>query len=116
MKVGRSHESYLAFLRVSCLVLSLLIVNSDNLPPTNYDTVFKSAGLDTVSYSPPSASLLASGWPTLGSLIDSGKRLVTFMDASADFTSVPYIIDGMLHGIPVGALLNTLLGTYFRIH
>jgi len=74
-------------------VLSLLIVNSDNLPPTNYDTVFKSAGLDTVSYSPPSASLLASGWPTLGSLIDSGKRLVTFMDSNADFTSVSYIID-----------------------
>lgn len=90
-------------------MLSLLIVNSDNLPPTNYDTVFKSASLDTVSYSPPSASLLASGWPTLGSLIDSGKRLVTFMDSSADFTSVPYIIDGMLHGIPVEALLDTLL-------
>lgn len=27
-------------------------------------------------------------------MIDSGKRLVTFMDAGADFTSVPYIIDG----------------------
>ena len=27
-------------------------------------------------------------------MIDSGKRLVTFMDTGAAFTSVPYIIDG----------------------
>lgn len=49
-----------------------------------------------MSYSPPSSSLLESGWPTLGSLIDSGTRLITFMDSNADFTSVPYIIDGVL--------------------
>lgn len=75
-------------------VLSLLIVNSDDFPPTAYDTVFKGAGLDTMSYAPSSASISATQWPTLGSLIDSGKRLITFMDASADFNSVPYIIDG----------------------
>ncbi|KIJ21960.1 hypothetical protein PAXINDRAFT_165285 [Paxillus involutus ATCC 200175] len=74
-------------------VLSLLIVNSDDFPPTSYDSVFKGAGLDTMSYAPPSASIPATQWPTLGSLIDSGTRLITFMDASADFSSVPYIID-----------------------
>ncbi|KAJ8495637.1 hypothetical protein ONZ51_g1567 [Trametes cubensis] len=74
-------------------VVSLLIVNSDNLPPSQYDTVFKAAGLDALAYAPDSASLPASGWPTLGSLIDSGKRLVVFLDANADFSSVPYIID-----------------------
>ncbi|TFK56708.1 PLC-like phosphodiesterase [Heliocybe sulcata] len=74
-------------------VVSLLIVNSDDLPPSQYDTVFKAAGLDTMSYTPESSPITQSSWPTLGSMIDSGKRLVTFMDASADFTSVPYIID-----------------------
>jgi len=74
-------------------VVTLLIVNSDDFPPTAYDTVFKAAGLDTLSYAPPSASIPASQWPTLGSMIDSGKRLVTFLDASADFTSVNYLID-----------------------
>lgn len=34
-------------------------------------------------------------WPTLGSMIDNGTRLVTFMDAGASFSEVPYIIDGM---------------------
>lgn len=77
-------------------VVSLLIVNSDDFAPSEFDTVFKAAGLDTLAYAPESASLSASGWPTLGTLIDSGKRLVTFMDAEADFTSVPYIIDGAM--------------------
>ncbi len=76
--------------------MTLLIVNSDGLNPSQFDTVFKAVGLDTLSYT-PSATVTAQGsWPSLGSMIDSGKRLVTFMDARADFTSVPYIIDGKL--------------------
>ncbi|TFY82952.1 hypothetical protein EWM64_g1065 [Hericium alpestre] len=74
-------------------VVSLLIVNSDGFKPTDYDTVFKAAGLDTISYAPQSANIPASQWPTLGDMIDSNKRLVTFMDHGADFTSVPYLID-----------------------
>uniref|UniRef100_A0A0W0FG92 PLC-like phosphodiesterase n=1 Tax=Moniliophthora roreri TaxID=221103 RepID=A0A0W0FG92_MONRR len=74
-------------------VLTLLIVNINNLPASAFDAVFKSVGLDQVSYSPEQASLPASGWPTLGSLIDSGKRLLTFLDNGADTSSVPYLID-----------------------
>ncbi|KAJ3489608.1 hypothetical protein NLI96_g2018 [Meripilus lineatus] len=74
-------------------VISLLIVNSDNLSPTLYDAAFKSAELDALAYAPPSASLPASGWPTLGNLIDTGKRLVVFLSTTADFATVPYLID-----------------------
>ncbi|KAH9944272.1 PLC-like phosphodiesterase [Epithele typhae] len=74
-------------------VVSLLIVNSDNIAPSVYADVFTSAGLDTMAYTPSSSALTASSWPTLGSLIDSGKRLVVFLSTSADFTSVPYLID-----------------------
>ena len=72
----------------------MLIVNSEGIDPTSYASVFQAAGLDTLAYSPSSASLTFSSWPTLGTLIDDGKRLVVFMDTGADFTSVPYIIDG----------------------
>lgn len=75
-------------------MLSLLIVNIDNLPATQYDTVFKAVGLDGVSYAPTGLTLPATGWPTLGSLIDSGKRLLTFLDNAADFNAVPYLLDG----------------------
>lgn len=69
-------------------------MNIDGIAVSQYGTVFKAAGLDTVSYSPPAATIPASGWPTLGSLIDNGTRLLTFMDHGADTATVPYIIDG----------------------
>jgi len=74
-------------------VVTILIVNSDNLAPSVYDGVFKSAALDTLSYAPPAAIVPSTQWPTLGALIDSGKRLLTFLDNGADFTTVPYLID-----------------------
>lgn len=73
----------------------MLIVNSDGFAPSDYASVFQAVGLDKLSYSPPSESVLFSAWPTLGSMIDAGTRLVTFMDAGADFTQVPYIIEGV---------------------
>ena len=76
-------------------VLTLLIVNVNNFAPTAFDTVFRAVGLDTISYRPTAAVTTIFDWPTLGSMIDSGQRLVTFLDNGADFTSVPYIIDGM---------------------
>ena len=75
-------------------VVSLLIVNSDNLAPSQYASVFQSVGLDTMAYSPTSSNLTASAWPTLGELIDDGKRLVVFLSTEADFSSVSYLIDG----------------------
>lgn len=75
--------------------MSLLIVNSaDNIAASKYDTVFKAVGLDTMSYSPPSASLTYTQWPTLGELINNGTRLVVFLTTQADYGSYPYLIDG----------------------
>lgn len=77
-------------------MVSLLIVNSDGFKPSDYDSVFKSVGLDSISFSPSASSLTFDSWPTLGSMVDSGKRLVTFLASGADSTSVSYLIDGMM--------------------
>lgn len=69
-------------------------MNIDNVAVAQYDTIFKAASLDTVSYVPEVSPVPASGWPTLGSMIDSGKRLVTFLDNGAESGSVPYLING----------------------
>ncbi|KAF7303270.1 PLC-like phosphodiesterase [Mycena kentingensis (nom. inval.)] len=74
-------------------VVSLLIVNIDNLAPSRFAEVFEATGLDKLSYSPSSSSLSASSWPTLGSMIDGNTRLVTFLDNSADTSVVSYLID-----------------------
>lgn len=75
-------------------MVTLLIVNSDNLVAAEFGSVFASVGLDTLSYAPATSPMAASQWPTLGSMIDNGTRLVTFLDNAADLTSVPYLIDG----------------------
>lgn len=74
-------------------VITLVIVNSDNQPATSFASAFESSGLATYGYIPPSASLTLSAWPTLGSMIDSNKRVVTFIDNQASFDAVPYIMD-----------------------
>ncbi|KAJ7897089.1 PLC-like phosphodiesterase [Mycena olivaceomarginata] len=74
-------------------VVTLLIVNIDNLPASQYAPVFVKVGLDKLSYAPTTSPLTASAWPTLGSMIDAGTRLVTFLDNAADLTAVPYLID-----------------------
>ncbi|KAG8906086.1 hypothetical protein FRB99_007610 [Tulasnella sp. 403] len=74
-------------------VVTILLVNIDNQPATSIAQAYVTAGLDKMSYSPPSATLANDAWPTYGTLIDSGTRLVNFMDNTANFASVPYIID-----------------------
>ena len=91
--VGTSLE-LLDYLDSLSPVVTLLIVNSDNLAATQFASVFVAAGVNTLSYSPQSASLPASGWPTLASLIDAGTRLVTFLSTTANFETAPYLIDG----------------------
>ncbi|KAJ8702320.1 hypothetical protein PTI98_001046 [Pleurotus ostreatus] len=73
-------------------VVSILIVNIDNSPAPSFDLAYKAADLDGISFAPETPTLPASGWPTLGSMIDSGKRLVSFLDNGAD-PSIPYLID-----------------------
>jgi hypothetical protein len=75
-------------------VLTILFTNSDGIDITVWGADFASAGLDTLAYVPsftttPSAT---SAWPTLASLISSGKRVIIFLDAGADTSKVPYIL------------------------
>ncbi|KAJ7184836.1 PLC-like phosphodiesterase [Mycena filopes] len=41
-------------------------------------------GISNLTYIPPSLPVKQSDWPTLGSMIESGKRVAIFMDAQAD--------------------------------
>jgi hypothetical protein len=74
-------------------VLSLLIVNINDLGPSAFGDVFSAVGLVTLSFEPATSVVEAANWPTLGSMIDAGTRLVTFLDNGADITVVPYLLD-----------------------
>jgi hypothetical protein len=74
-------------------VLSILIVNIDNQSAVTFAAIYEAAGLVTVAFLPASQPLTFTAWPTLGSMIDSGRRLITFLDNSADPGTVPYLLD-----------------------
>lgn len=69
-------------------VLTILIVNSDGLPPSQFAQAYTSTGLDSKSYVPTDASQTGRyNWPTLGNIIDGGKTVVTFItNTEADST------------------------------
>ncbi|KAJ7744741.1 PLC-like phosphodiesterase [Mycena maculata] len=66
-------------------VLTLLFTNPEG---ANVSTVWKpafdAAGISDLAYVPSSLPVAQGDWPTLGSMIDSGKRVVVFLDAGAD--------------------------------
>jgi hypothetical protein len=60
-------------------VFTFIFTNPENLSPKSvWDPVFQQAGLAGMAYVPPRLPMKASEWPTLGQMIDSGKRLVVF--------------------------------------
>ena len=75
-------------------VLTLLLTNGDRLSVTEFDAAFQSSGLVPSIYIPPSnAPLNLNAWPTLQEMINSNKRLVTFLDYDANTALVPYLQD-----------------------
>ncbi|KAH0557189.1 hypothetical protein GP486_005016 [Trichoglossum hirsutum] len=83
-------------------VVTILMGNSDNQPPTSFQEHIKKAGLEPFAYVPPKIPMGLNDWPTLSSMISSGhglhpsdlgKRAVIFLDYGADQGSVPYILD-----------------------
>lgn len=74
-------------------VVSLVIVNIDTIEPSTYASAFDAAGMTSNVYQPAGAVTAIDAWPTLGSMIENGGRMVVFMDHAADFNSVGWIID-----------------------
>lgn len=74
-------------------VVSLLIVNSDGIPPATFATAFNSTGLADKMYVPASGTVTKTSWPTLGTMVDSGKTVVGFLTTEANYNSVDYLLD-----------------------
>ncbi|PPQ73586.1 hypothetical protein CVT26_010570 [Gymnopilus dilepis] len=95
---GGTVESYLATVKTWLdsnpnEVLTMLFTNPEGQSvSTVWKPAFDAAGITPLAYVPPSVPVKNSDWPTLGELIDSGKRVVVFLDAGADPTSVPFIL------------------------
>ncbi|KDQ53667.1 hypothetical protein JAAARDRAFT_420469 [Jaapia argillacea MUCL 33604] len=96
---GGTVEAYLTTVRTFLTanpneVLTLLFTNPDGLSYADlWDPAFQASGIADLAYIPPTVPVKQSDWPTLGELIDSGKRVVVFLDAGAsDGSTVDYIL------------------------
>jgi len=74
-------------------VLTLLFTNPESLSvSTVWAPVFDQANLTSSIYVPPNVPMKYSDWPTLGEMIDSGKRVVMFLDYGANTAEVDFIL------------------------
>lgn len=70
-------------------VVTLLVGNGDDaILIEEFVPVFESTGADQIAYV-PSGGIALEDWPTLGEIIDSGKRLIVFMGGLPCSWSIP---------------------------
>ncbi|KAL3420664.1 tat pathway signal sequence [Phlyctema vagabunda] len=74
-------------------VITILLGNGPYATVTNYSSFIEQTGLVEYAYVPPQIPMGLEDWPTLASMILSGKRVVFFMDYEANQTAIPWIID-----------------------
>ncbi|CAG8489581.1 2640_t:CDS:2 [Ambispora gerdemannii] len=69
-------------------VLTIFWENFDKISPLRFMTAYQTSGIMPYVYSQQDTK---SAWPTLQSMINSGKRVVNFIDVGAD-PSVPWLM------------------------
>jgi hypothetical protein len=66
-------------------VLTLIFTNPEGQSlPGQWEPAFSNSGIKDLAYVPPHLPMKQSDWPTLREMIDSGKRVVVFVDAGAN--------------------------------
>ena len=75
-------------------VLTLLFTNRGGDSPRGiWHQAFDDSGIAPLAYIPSTQFSEQSRWPTLGQMIESGKRVVVFVDHGADwYGSANYIL------------------------
>ena len=72
-------------------VVTLLLVNSDSAPASDFGAVFESSGISKLGYKPQTTSA-TTNWPTLDSMISQGTRVVSFITNMNYSASTPYLL------------------------
>ena len=73
-------------------VVTVLIVNGASASASDLAAAYQAAGLTNLAYTPTGSTSQTQDWPTLQSLITSGRRLVNFVDSLDDNSGAPYLM------------------------
>ncbi|RDA83846.1 hypothetical protein CP532_1200 [Ophiocordyceps camponoti-leonardi (nom. inval.)] len=90
-------------------VVTLLIVNADNVSPREIGAAFQRTGLDRIAFRAP-ATAPAPTWPTLQTMISQGTRLVAFVTNMATTAEAPFLIPEFDHIFETGFEITQLDG------
>ncbi|KAA8571508.1 hypothetical protein MFRU_026g01140 [Monilinia fructicola] len=74
-------------------VVTILLGNGNYSKIDDYIPFLEQTGLQNYAYVPPQIPMALDDWPTLASMILSGKRVVIFMDYNANQTAYPWVLD-----------------------
>jgi hypothetical protein len=74
-------------------VVTILLGNGNYSNVDKYIPFIEQTGIQNFAFEPPKIPMALKDWPTLASMILSGKRVVMFMDYQANQTAYPWIID-----------------------
>ncbi|KAF8968512.1 PLC-like phosphodiesterase [Flammula alnicola] len=73
-------------------VLTLIFTNPENLSVSKiWQPIFDKTGFTDLLYAPPQPVMARDDWPTLGEMIESGKRVVIFLDHGAESRTEPAV-------------------------
>ncbi|CAG8972439.1 hypothetical protein HYALB_00001128 [Hymenoscyphus albidus] len=78
-------------------VVTILLGNSGYSAVEKYVPFIESTGILQYAYIPPKIPMGINDWPTLASMILTGKRVVFFLDYEANQGSVPWMLDEFSH-------------------
>lgn len=78
-------------------VITIMMGNNNGqttrIAAADYVAPFQNAGIMPYLWTPPSATLTLSEWPTLGEMIIRNKRVVAMLDYGANQERVPWLLD-----------------------
>ncbi|KAK6541461.1 hypothetical protein TWF694_007271 [Orbilia ellipsospora] len=78
-------------------VITILLVNSDNVDTSQFGAAFTASGLSNYGYTPQSPTGSSTNWPTLRTMITTNKRLVAFVTGITYTTTYPYLLNEFTH-------------------
>jgi len=73
-------------------IITIIIANPEKVSGKVWKPIFESTGLADMAYIPHQTPMMREDWPTLRELLESGRRLIVFMDKGAEDGSVPYLL------------------------
>lgn len=91
-------------------VVSLVLVNSDNVDVAAFGAAFEGSGISKYGYKPASTTAPTGSWPTLQTMINANTRLVSFVASINPSTTYPYLLSEFSYVFETEFLVTSATG------